>query len=151
MRTKYFIQLGLLSTAIMAVTACGTMPNYASAVDTWHGAPAAVLKQDWGTPINTTHLKNGNELLTYRVVEHEEPVARTYANNAGLTRISPQGNEGMLSHSPKFMPKRSESFWCETQFEVNRAGIIVNSHFEGNNCIASKMKQYQFSERKLSA
>jgi len=140
MRTKPLIQLGLLFMAIMAITACGTMQNYQTAMNTWNGAPANALEHEWGTPIETTHLKNGNELLTYRVVEHEEPVARTYANNAGLTRISPQGNEGMLSHSPKMMPGHSESFWCETQFEVNRAGMIVNSHFEGNNCVASKMK-----------
>lgn len=141
MYVKKILQLGVLLSAVFLLFGCGTTKNYAMAVNSWQGAPKAALVHKWGQPIDETTLKNGNELYTYRTVEkikfeknNDRPIIST-------GRTNPQQNtNGMLSHSPSSIAEQNETFWCETDFEINKMGVIVNAHFTGNNCDASKAK-----------
>ncbi len=135
MQMKSFFQCGLLISTFVGLASCGSSENYTLAVNSWQGAPKTALVHQWGEPEQESRLANGHQLYTYRVVEHEEPVSRTYSSTIGTTaRMSPQGETSLLSASPMIKRNREETFWCETQFEINDAGMIVNTHFEGNNC-----------------
>ena len=144
MRIKKIFQLSLAASSVIALTACGSMQNYEKAVNTWQGAPKQALFHEWGTPMEESQLANGNQLYTYRVVERDVPVSTRFSPSMGA-RMSPQSNAGMLSHSPDHMPQHDEAFWCETQFEVNNSGMIVNTNFKGNNCVASKKRAKQLA------
>ena len=136
MRIKTLVQLGLLSSVIFALAGCGTSKNYALAVNSWQGAPESALTHEWGNPNVTSTLANGHKLVTYRVVEKQK-FPKSYAPVVKTGRVSPQNTSGMLSHAPAIMHEQDETFWCETQFEVNHAGMIVKADFKGNNCTAT--------------
>ena len=137
MAIKKVIQLGLLSSAVIILAGCGSARNYALAVNSWQGAPEGALVRDWGHPNHTSTLSNGNELYTYRVVERE-PVMKTYSPAPGFVRLSPQNNNTVaLSHPSVKIGHHEASFWCETSFEINKRGVIVNTHYQGNNCVTS--------------
>ncbi len=118
------------------LSACADGVNYTKAVRSWQGAPEHALYQAWGNPTSEKQLAHGDRLLTYRVVERES-IQKTYSPGVGATRMSPQSNN-MLSRQPAVARHQEETFWCETSFEVNHIGVIVNTHFHGNNCIATQ-------------
>jgi hypothetical protein len=137
MNVKKIMQLSTLVGVTVCLLGCGTSQNYATAVNSWQGAPKTALMNDWGSPAIEKTLANGNTLYMYRVVETEK-FTKTYNPVVATGRVSPQPQTNMLSHAPAVMHGQDETFWCETQFEVNKAGMIVNSSFTGNNCVASK-------------
>lgn len=144
MMMRKMIQFGALSVVAVTLVGCGGAQHYASAVNSWQGAPRSALMHDWGHPSSVTQLSNGNELYTYRVVEHE-PISKTYSPAPGFVRLSPQNiNSVTLSHPPVITP-HDESFWCETSFEINKRNVIVNTHYKGNNCVATKSGAHRWA------
>lgn len=119
---------------ILLLAGCSCTKNYALAVNSWQGAPKTALIHQWGKPEQNSTLANGHELYTYRTVEHES-VAKTYSPITG--RISPQ-EKNALSRPSALQNTGRYTFWCETQFEINQAGMIVNTKFTGNNCVATQ-------------
>ncbi len=145
MAIKKVMQLGLLSSAVILLVGCGGARNYATAVNSWQGAPESALVRDWGHPTHVSHLSNGNTAYMYRVVVHE-PVTKTYAPAPGFVRLSPQNNNTVALSHPSISPThRGESFWCETTFEVNKRGVIVDTHYKGNNCVTSEAGAHRWS------
>ena len=145
MTIKKVVQLGLLSSAVILLAGCGTTQNYASAINSWNGAPASALVRDWGHPNHEAQLHNGNQLYTYRVVEHESFMHKTYAPAPGFVRLSPQNNNTVvLSHPSKRIGNHEETFYCETSFEINK-GVIVDTRFHGNNCVTTRGRAHRWA------
>lgn len=143
---KRFLQLGLVSCAMIAVVGC-TTKNYAAAVDSWRGAPVHALINHWGRPDEVKTLSKGKHVYIYRTVEHES-IPKAYMGSPSLGRMSPQTDTSALSRVPRVM-RHHENFWCETMFETNPTGMIVNTTFSGNNCVFTKddAKHWAFSSR----
>lgn len=142
---KRMVQLGALSTVAILLTGCGGAGHYASAVHSWQGAPRTALVHDWGHPNSVSELSNGNVLYTYRVVEHE-PIVKTYSPAPyGFVRLSPQNNNTVVLSHPAVVTHHQESFWCETSFEINKRNVIVNTHYKGNNCVATKAGAHRWA------
>ncbi len=140
MRIKYFLQSTLLCSAIMGLMGCGTMQNYTREVHSWDGAPESALFQSWGAPEETTKLADGNNLYTYRYAAPEPVIATTNGyNRPGYVRTNTQAiNTALVAQPPLPEGRGHNAFWCETSFEANPSGMIVNSSFQGNDCSASK-------------
>lgn len=137
MDMKRVIQFTAMAGVVFCLYGCATTKNYESAIQSWNGAPKQALVHEWGTPTTAEKLKNGGELYTYRTVEKVQ-FSKTYEPVVPTGRISPQSRNSMLSHAPVIMQPHDETFWCETQFKINHAGMIVSTHFDGNNCAATK-------------
>lgn len=145
MKVKQIVQYGLVSCGVTLLVGCATPQNYAAAVNSWQGAPESALKREWGHPTHVHVLGNGNELLTYRVVEHE-PVSKTYSPAPGFVRLSPQNNNTVvMSHPSVRMGHHEATFWCETSFEVNKRGVIVDTRYKGNNCVTTQSGTHRWS------
>lgn len=129
------VKIGMVVAAIMGLSACASNTNYAKAVQTWQGAPEHSLYAAWGNPTTEKRLPHGGRLVTYREAESDYNT-KNYSPGVAATRMSPQGNH-MLSQPTAVIRHREEKFWCETSFEVNQAGVIVNTSFHGNNCLST--------------
>lgn len=136
MMNSAYIRCGVLAVGVIGLLGCSSSENYAKALNTWHGASERALFKTWGTPQETEKLPDGNTLYTYRIAERESPPVMYVPN---YSRVSTQnGNATLLSQPPIQRNGDRQTFWCDTQFEVNQNGMIVKSSFEGNNCVASK-------------
>jgi len=135
MRTNIVIRLSLLSAAVLCLTSCGTEENYKIAMNSWHGAPVTALVHSWGEPEDVDHLANGNEVYVYRVNEQASAL-KVYPQNTG--RLSTQPAATIMHSPPSGISTGSYSFSCETRFEINHNGMIVNTAFDGNNCVSTK-------------
>ncbi|PIZ04988.1 MAG: hypothetical protein COY58_01610 [Gammaproteobacteria bacterium CG_4_10_14_0_8_um_filter_38_16] len=143
---KHFIRWSLVSCALVGVIGC-TTKNYTVAVSSWQGAPARALLRQWGQPTEVKTLSKRRHLYVYRAVEPES-VSKSYLASPSFGRTSPQSNLSGLSRVPRVM-RQHEAFWCETVFEANASGMIINTEFQGNNCVLSKddIKQRAFVTR----
>lgn len=138
MHKKQVIQLLLAGCASVGLMSCTSPQNYSKAVNTWNGAPESALFQQWGHPHEVKHLHNGNHLDIYRIVERTHPV-RNYSHHVIGPRTSPQNSQALvMSHVPPVMLNHGALFWCDTEFEVNKFNMIVNTHFTGNNCVVTQ-------------
>lgn len=137
MQIKHLIQMALMGCATAGLISCNTMQNYSKAVGTWHGASEQALIAHWGKPTDVTHLANGNHLDIYHVAERNHDRDGMYWNATPFVRVSPQ-TRNTLSHTSPIMSNRDNLFWCDTTFVVNPSHMIVDSHFSGNNCVASE-------------
>lgn len=143
MLVKKVLRLGMITFVAAGLNACADNVHYAKAIQSWQGAPEHALYQAWGNPTSEKKMTHGNRLLTYRVVERENS-QKKYSPGFGATRMSPQTNN-MLSRPSPMMRHHTETFWCETSFEMNHVGVIVNTHFHGNNCLATKESSKKWS------
>lgn len=134
MPINHFLCWSFMSCVIFLLVGCGTMQNYTLATNSWQGAPESTLLRDWGQPDKVTQLANGNHLDSYHQKERET-FPSTYLPSQ--TRISPQ-NTNALSRPAMRMNRGHYTYWCDTSFEVNKNGRIVNTYFRGNNCFATR-------------
>src|SRR3989338_3546923 len=135
---KKAVQLSVIVSVVAGLVACADARNYSTAVNSWHGAPERALLQHWGSPAETKRLSNGNHLLVYRVVDHQR-YPKVYSPGINVSRLSPQNNNTVVLSKPPLVPRpHDETFWCETSFGGDKADMIVNSRYEGNNCITTQ-------------
>lgn len=138
MQKRQLVQLGLMGCVAGALISCATMQNYSKAVNTWHGAPERALLGEWGHPTEVKRLSNGHHVDVYHVAERNRS-HRVYWDAVPFVRTSPQTSKALvMSHTPNVMHNRDDVFWCDTSFEVNKMGMIVNVTYTGNNCVATQ-------------
>ncbi|MCX7120590.1 MAG: hypothetical protein NTZ67_02255 [Gammaproteobacteria bacterium] len=137
MSINTFTRLSLLSVVVFALTGCGTEENYKMAMNSWQGAPAKALVNSWGQPEDVNQLPNGNQEYIYRTQEQETGV-KVYPQNTG--RLSAQPSASLMNAPSSGVSTGNYSFSCESQFEINHQGIIINTSFSGNNCVSTKAK-----------
>lgn len=142
MRVNTMICLCFLPVVFLGLTGCGTEGNYKIAMDSWHGAPETALVHSWGQPDEVDPMQNGNKMYVYRVNEQASAV-KVFPQNIG--RISTQPSASIMRLPSSGISTGSYSFSCETQFEINRHGVIINSTFSGNNCVSTKNNAKRWS------
>lgn len=143
MQIKKIIQLGAIAAVAVGLASCMNQKHYAMAVQSWHGAPESALIKDWGEPTNVKMLANGNRLYTYHIAQTQD-YPKVYSPGVGSTRTTPQNNDTQVLSEPSSVPRASEAtFWCDTQFEINKTDLIVSTNFHGNNCVASLASAYR--------
>ena len=139
MRKIQMFQLGLLSCAAMGVVSCATSQNYTKVVSSWHGASEHALTQQWGRPTEQKTLSNGNHVDIYHVVQRNRERSGVYWDATPFVRTAPQNSQALvMSHTSSAMRARGDLFYCDTSFVVNKIGMIVNTNYEGNNCVTTQ-------------
>jgi len=98
----------LVLLASFLLSACATEAGYRKICESWMGAPCDKLVRNWGPPEDIMRLDDGSRLYVYE--------------NSAFVYMGITGMGGTM--------------WCETQFECNTEGRIVDWRFKGNNCVA---------------
>lgn len=138
------IGCAVLVMTALSLCGCASSKNYQAAMQTWVGAPKTAMLNEWGEPTQVTALHDGDTRYTYRSIEKER-FSTTYNPVVPTGRLSPQSTSSMLSHTPPTMQQHDQTFWCQTNFIVNKSGMIVNTNYEGNNCVATKPRAQQWT------
>ena len=124
----------MLFSFLLGLSACATTANYQRKVNNWQGNSIQALTQAWGYPDVAVKLPNGNTVYMYsreqRYSVPTHPMAPATIINVGGKSAYASSFNGVVATG------QTVSRYCRTWFEVNRKGIIVNSRFQGNNCIA---------------
>jgi hypothetical protein len=129
------IKFGFMLLCVCLVSGCATTANYQRILNNWQGAKMSDLINTWGYPDAAVRLPNGDLVYMYtRQRFYTTPttpmMTPTIINVSGTPMYATTYN-GMV------MGGQSYILSCRTWFEVNRQGVIVNTQFQGNNCIAS--------------
>ncbi len=133
MQMKTVFQIGLVVSAMTGLAGCGSVQNYAKKVDVWQGRSEQELVRGWGHPAEVNTLSNGDDQYIYFSNERES-MPPVYSPTM-TTRLSPQENNTLSR--PAAVKRDNPSFVCETVFEINHAGTIVKTSFDGDDCVAS--------------
>lgn len=130
----YKIMASLIGMLLLA--GCATTANYQQKLNQLHGASAQQLINAWGSPDTAIKLPSGNWVYMYlHQQKYSAPVAPAPTFN---TAGSPLYNRGFYTESAVNAESRTINLYCRTWFEINRDNVIVNTSFEGNNCVAGK-------------
>jgi hypothetical protein len=120
---------------LVALTGCSSPQNYRAALRTWQGVPEPFLLKQWGRPTNVTRTANGNYLYTYTMLAN-----RSFPANAGpdFARPSLQRNGVRVLNEPMAeLDMQRIQFYCETNFEISKKGVVLNAIAYGNDCDAT--------------
>ncbi len=126
------IKLVLLLTGVTLLAGCATVQNYSMAVSSWRGVNVRNLESVWGYPHRIQRLQGGHRLYVYRSVDRGRYPTVV---NPGYTSVKTEGDKTYVTTVPSSVSGGGTyDYRCTTWFEVNRANIIVNTSFRGNNC-----------------
>lgn len=125
---KLIISLGLL----FLLAGCATTANYQQSLNRWQGAQAQDLVKAWGNPDSSIRLQSGNTIYMYmRKQLYSRPV--TPPMPTFTVTGTPVYNMGFAN---AYAGTQTLSLYCRTWFEMNNKNVIINTRFEGNNCVA---------------
>ncbi len=134
------ILLSFMTVAMLALTsACATTANYQQVLANWQGQNIQDLIKMWGDPDAAIKLPSGN--TTYMYTRQQLYTAPGYPTNQPPTFLSAAGPVVSPGVNTTFTGNQTVNLTCRTWFETNPQGIIVNSRFEGNNCVSSSPKR----------
>lgn len=112
---------------------CATTANYQQMVSRWHGQPYQHLTQLWGSPDGIVKMPNGNMMAMYT---HQQLVTQPAPMSAAPTVTYVDNTPAVGSGFTGGVTGQTTTLTCRTWFEVNRNGIIVNTQFLGDGCVA---------------
>lgn len=121
---------------LLASCVSETSENYQQALNSWDGASYNDVVKVWGYPNQTKRAPSGNKLYVYSESEKgRNPVIET----PGQTSVVTKGDKTTVS-TVGGMKTGGGSYHldCTTWFEVNNAGVVVNTSLRGNNCVADQ-------------
>lgn len=125
----------------LLATGCATTANYKHMLNNWQGANATTLMKTWGYPDGAVKLPDGNTVYMYvhkrDFMQPPSPIVAPVIINASGTPAAVTTYNGM------FIGGRTEHLFCRTWFEVNPKGEIVNSRFQGNDCISNDPQNFK--------
>lgn len=131
----YKIIIGLVGALLLS--GCATSANYQQQLMQWHGARAQDLVNAWGYPEASIKMPNGDTVYMYsRKQSYTQPSYPTPTFTVTGAPIYGIGYNQMYGG-------QTISLTCRTWFEFNAQGIIVDTRFEGNGCIASNVHRWQ--------
>ncbi len=118
---------------MLLLTGCATTANYQQKLNQWHGAPAQQLINAWGYPDSSVKLPNGDWVYMYL---HQQTYSAPVSSvPAFRPRGAPDYSMGSYNYP---IPAQTVSLYCRTWFEMDHQNVIVNTNFEGNNCVSGK-------------
>ena len=115
------------------ISACATTANYQHMLNNWQGARMTDLINHWGYPDSAIKLPSGNTVYMYT---HQQLYTMPTPMVPSMTFVNVNGTP---IYATGFVGGgyggQTQLLYCRTWFEVNRNGVIVNSQFQGNNCV----------------
>ena len=135
-RMLKIIRLLLLLPAGLLLAGCATEQYYANAVRSWSGARDKQLFRAWGYPDHMQRLPRGHHLYVYR---HHATGSYPTVVTPGYTTIQTAGDTTYVSSTPTIYSGGGVyNLNCTTWFELNTKGVIVNTSYRGNDCVATE-------------
>lgn len=114
---------------------CLTTTSYQQSLAHWNGTNIQSLIKSWGSPDAAMKTANGNTV--YMFSREQLYTVPTQQMAPGTILHTGSGSTYASSFNEFFAPGgQTVSRYCRTWFEVNRQGIIINSRFQGSNCVA---------------
>ena len=129
-----FRRMSFVALAVLVVTGCATREKYEQRVQSWVGHTSDDLARAWGPPSGNYKLNNGNTMIMYEansVEAYTSPTQVYQAPGTVIGNVFYPGPTTVTGGTTTTVQKR-----CRTQFEVDGAGRIVGTGFEGNACKA---------------
>lgn len=122
--------------SIILLTSCATTEQYKKNLNSWHGKNIDKFISHWGFPNKTMKMPNGNNVYIYSMdnVTHF-PQYQT----GGYTTVKTAGSTTTITQVPSVLTGGGTyRYKCITWVEFNKKGVIVNTSFRGNACVAQK-------------
>jgi len=110
----------------LLISACATTANYEAVLNSWKGQNISDLINDWGYPINSYKLPNGNTVYMYSS-------SNTYITPRNTTTTYEVRGNTIYGRSNTY-GGQTLNYWCNTFFEADESGQIVTWRWEGNDC-----------------
>lgn len=129
---------GLITLLCLAplLVSCASETYYQAALSSWHGATQATVYRIWGYPDQVETLPNGHPVLIYRThIVGQTPV---YSTPSITTVNTDNNNVTVINSSGMIAGGDIYDYQCTTFFELDNKGIVLNTNFRGNNCVATK-------------
>ncbi len=123
MRKVLFSLISLI--ILIGILGCATEEALIKICDSWIGAPAEKLIEQWRYPNRTIELADGHIVYVYtRSTTIQMPIeARSYEDLLGNIHTTVSGGETLTD-------------WCNVYFEIDEDGTILKYSYEGNDCTA---------------
>jgi len=132
---KLFIKCFAIFITAFLLTACATTKNYQVMLNHWQGSNIQDLMKSWGYPDAGAKLPNGNTVYMYT---RQQTFIAPPTPNTTPTIINARGTPLAVStYNGEFVGGQEIPMTCRTWFEVNPQGVIVNTRFQGNNCVTN--------------
>lgn len=129
---KYVVGL-VLCAYLCALGGCAlNNEKYKQVCNSWLNHDVNELIRNWGPPTKTYDMPNGNKVYTWSRAASETTPVMTLPSTTTYNRI---GNT-VYQNNPAALTIGGDvvTYYCNTSFEVNSAGIIVYWTFQGNSC-----------------
>jgi hypothetical protein len=120
---------------MLTLTGCATTANYQQSLNRWQGANMQTLVNTWGQPNSAITLPNGT--TTYMYFRQQLYTTPKYPTPSFTVTGTPIYSMG-FNTNPAGGGGQTMNLYCRTWFDINKQGIVIDSRFEGNDCIANK-------------
>lgn len=120
MQYKNIFRMLCLSFSLFLVACASENENYyRDTVQSWVNAKEEKLFAAWGYPDRIEKLSNGNRKFIYRSDDRNQAPTTNNVSNAAV-------------------PSTSNKESCVVWFEVNDQHVIISTHYQGDNCVATE-------------
>jgi hypothetical protein len=124
----------------LALCGCATTAKYESKLDTWIGVSEDALVAAWGVPDKVYNTNDGKKAIAYVHKDTVQTGGYSYTVPRTVHHSGTIGNEAYSGTSTEYVtetvPAQNYKLYCKTSFLIDKSGIIVSWHHEGNNCVS---------------
>lgn len=125
--------------ALVLLSACATTANYQQMVNQWQGKDVQHLVRVWGEPDAMTQAPNKSRVYMYKH-QYLQTMPPPPGPTTNFTTVN--GTPTYGSGFTGGFAGKTTVLYCRTWFEINPQGIVVGTHFQGNNCISNRIRDY---------
>jgi hypothetical protein len=129
-----FIILTLLYMCCSSVSYSVRQEKYKQACNSWLNHDIKELVRQWGPQKYVSNMPNGNKVYTWSF-------STTTQDPSIISPSTPKySDDGRAAYQNKLMTMSVEEDpninYCNTSFEVNPSGTIVDCRFKGDSCVS---------------
>lgn len=129
------MRLSLFTSCILCflLSACASSAAYEQQMQRWRGKNAQTLRKQWGTPDAAIKLANGHILYQY--------TKKNFFTIPAPKRQPLQTSNTLFTsyEEPWLNNNQTMVRYCRTTFETDKNGNIIQTRFNGNNCLAYRI------------
>ena len=116
------------------LSGCASSAAYQQQMRQWQGKNIQTVRQQWGQPEAVVKLANGHMLYQY--------MRKNFSSIPDAKRQPLHGNDTLFrSYEEPWLSNITMVRYCRTTFETNKNGSIINTSFNGNNCLAYRISR----------
>ncbi len=121
----------LLLISIVLLVSCAETNYQDQMIQHWQGKRSEALLRNWGTPELQTYTPEGHTLYVYTTSSFRPTTPPT---GSPYTISVPRIGRPVITTVQTSTDYGLSQLKCETIFEANKQGYIINAKIEGNNC-----------------